>query len=48
MYFHKEFKLLLVIYMDDLKLAGPAQNLTKGWEILRSKLRIEPEIDLGL
>ena len=48
MYFHKELKLLLVIYVDDLKLAGPAQNLTKGWEMLRSKLRIEPETDLGL
>ena len=31
-----------------LKLAGPSQNLTKGWELLRSKLRIEPETDLGL
>ena len=48
MYFYKELKFLLVICVDDLKLAGPAQNLTKGWEILRSKLRIEPEIDLGL
>ena len=48
MYFHKGLKLLLVIYFDDLKLAGPAQNLTKGWELLRSKLRIEPETDLGL
>ena len=48
MYFHKEVKLFLVIYVDDLKLAGPAQNLTKGWEMLRSKLRIEPETDLGL
>jgi hypothetical protein len=48
MYFHKEMKLLLVIYVDDLKLAGPSQNLTKGWELLRSKLRIEPETDLGL
>ena len=47
MYFHKE-RLLLVIYVDDLKLAGPAQNLTKGWEMLRSKLRVEPETDLGL
>ena len=37
MYFEKELKLLLVIYVDDLKLAGPAQNLTKGWEMLRSK-----------
>ena len=48
MYFHKELKLLLVIYVDDLKLAGPKENLAKGWEMLRSKLKIEPETDLGL
>ena len=48
MYFHKKLKLLLVIYVDDLKLAGPEENLTKGWEMLRSKLNIEPETDLGL
>ena len=38
----------MVIYVDDLKLAGPEENLTKGWEMLRSKLNIEPETDLGL
>eukprot|EP00435_Cladocopium_sp_Y103_P061888 s184_g23.t1 len=48
MYFHPELKLLLVIYVDDLKLAGPEENLAKGWELLRSVLRIEPETDLGL
>ena len=48
MYFHKKLQLLLVIYVDDLKLAGPEENLTKGWEMLRSKLIIEPETDLGL
>ena len=48
MYYHKELKLLLVIYVDDLKLAGPSQNLTKGWGLLRSKMRLEPETDLGL
>ena len=47
-YYHKELKLLLVIYVDDLKLAGPSQNLTKGWELLRPKLRIKPETGLGL
>ena len=26
MYFHDELKLLLVIYVDDLKLAGPSEN----------------------
>ena len=48
MYFHDELKLLLVIYVDDLKFAGPSENLTKGWEMLRTVLRIEPETDLGL
>ena len=48
MCYHKELKLLLVIYVDDLKLAGPSQNLTKGRKLLRSQLRIEPESDLGL
>ena len=31
MYFHKELKLMLVIYVDDLKMAGPKENLKKGW-----------------
>ena len=43
-----KLKLLLVIYVDDLKLAGPNENLAKGWEMLRTVLRIEPETDLGL
>ena len=30
MYFHDELKLLLVIYVDDLKLAGPNENLAKA------------------
>ena len=47
-YFHQELKLLLVVYVDDLKMAGPKQNLKRGWEMLRSKLNIEPETDLGL
>lgn len=48
MYYHKKLQLLLVIYVDDLKMAGPEKNLKKGWDMLRSKLRIEPETDLGL
>ena len=48
MYYHPKLQLMLVIYVDDLKLAGPKENLAKGWEMLRTKLRIEPETDLGL
>ena len=32
---------MLVIYVDDLKLAGPAQNLKEGWALIRSKITAE-------
>ena len=31
MYFHEAMKLLLVVYVDDLKLAGPTENMSKEW-----------------
>lgn len=34
-YFHPELKLFLVIYVDDFKLAGPKENLAKGWSLIR-------------
>ena len=43
-----KLKLLLVVYVDDLKLAGPEGNLVEGWKMLRSLLNIEPETDLGM
>ena len=43
MYYRPKLQLMLVIF-DDLK----AENLAKGWEMLRTKLGIEPETDLGL
>ena len=47
-YYHKEMELLLVVYVDDLKMAGPESSMKKGWSMLRSKLDLEPETDLGL
>ena len=47
-YVHKELNLLLVVYVDDFKMAGPKQNLAKGWTLLRKNLSIEPETGLGL
>ena len=48
LYFHPEMRLLLVIYVDDLKMAGPTAQLPKGWEMLRKELRLEEETPLGL
>ena len=47
-YVHRKLKLLLVVYVDDFKMAGPKANLSQGWELLRTKLGIEPETGLGL
>ena len=43
MYFHPKLKLLLAIYVDDLKMSGPEENIAEGWRLLRSRLNIEPE-----
>ncbi len=47
-YFHYTLKLLLIIYVDDFKMAGPEANLDEGWELIRTKLNIEPEGPLGM
>ena len=40
-FFHARLGLMLVIYVDDLKLAGPAKNLKEGWALIRSKITAE-------
>ena len=48
MYHYGKLNLLLVVYVDGLKLAGPSGSLSQGWGMLRSLLNIEPETDLGM
>ena len=44
MFYHQELRLLLVVYVDDFKLAGPKEHLSKGWELIKSAVDIgEPE-----
>ena len=40
-FYHKRLKLFLIVYVDDFKLAGPKQNLTEGWKLIRSKIKTE-------
>jgi hypothetical protein len=47
-YFHKELALVLSIYVDDFKLAGPRENLAKGWTLLRSRVELDTPGPLGL
>lgn len=44
-FFHPELKLLLVVYVDDFKMAGPIESMSKGWQLIASKIdmaRIHP------
>lgn len=35
-YVHEPLKLVLTVYIDDFKMAGPEQNLPTGWNLSRS------------
>ena len=47
-YFHPALKLFLVVYVDDFKMAGPKENLEKGWSLIRKGLGIEPPVPIGV
>ena len=40
-FFHPELKLLMVVYVDDFKMAGPVENMSKGWQLIASKLDMD-------
>ena len=45
---HEKLQLVLVVYVDDFKMAGPQKNLAQGWSMLRTRLKIEPETGLDM
>jgi hypothetical protein len=47
-FYHDELRLLLTIYVDDFKLAGPEENIAKGWELLRQEIDIGPSSRDGM
>ena len=40
-FFHPEMKLLLVVYVDDFKMAGPKSQMAKGWEMIGSRIDMD-------
>ena len=41
---HQELNCLLVLYVDDFKMAGPSENLPKAWASIEAAIDIgEPE-----
>jgi len=47
-YFHKELGLLISVYVDDFKLAGPKANLEQGWRLITRFLELDPPQPLNL
>ena len=47
MFWHNELRLLLAVYVDDFKMAGPTDNIDKGWKLISSKIDMEPPEDVG-
>eukprot|EP00439_Symbiodinium_sp_Y106_P061891 s1696_g9.t1 len=46
-FYHAELDLLLVIYVDDFKMAGPSKNLDKGWKTIESVIDMDPPEPFG-
>ncbi len=39
--FHPLLKLSLIVYVDDFKMAGPADSMEKGWALLRPLIKMD-------
>ena len=40
-FWHAELKLLLIVYVDDFKMAGPKENLEKGWKLISEEIKLD-------
>ena len=47
-YFHAELRVLLVVYVDDFKMAGPKSGVTEAWRLIRLKIKVENPTPYGL
>ena len=46
-FYHPVKKLLLVVYVDDFKLAGPKDSIKEGWKTISSVIDMDPPEDIG-
>ena len=46
-FWHKRLKLILVVYVNDFKLAGPKPNLAEGWSLIGSEIAMGPSGPVG-
>ena len=46
-FFHPELKLLLVVYVDDFKMSGLKESMSKGWELVGSRIDMDVPSGIG-
>lgn len=46
-FYHPKVDLLLIVYVDDLKMKGPKENLSKGWKPIAEVIDIDTPEPLG-
>ena len=46
-YYHKALKCILILYVDDFRIAGPIENMTKAWLTISKNIKIGPVEDSG-
>ena len=46
-FFHDRLKLLLVVYVDDLKMSGPKESMQRGWELIGSRIDMDKPGTVG-
>ena len=47
MFWHECLKLLLAVYVDGFKLAGPKENHDEGWKLIGEHIDMDPPEDVG-
>ena len=41
-FYHPELELMLVVHVDDFKMAGPTKNMAEGWKGINSVIDMDP------
>ena len=41
-FYHPDLRVLMIVYVDDIKMAGPKEMLPEAWKLLRQGLKIGP------
>ena len=48
LYYHPILNLILTVYVDDFKMAGPRCNLQQGWDMIGKELVIDKPEEMGM